>query len=72
LFDHNDIFGKAVIQKEETNVVDCDIISYLNPRLVKISRKLSQKQREAYVELMKEYSNIFALSFEDLKVLIHK
>jgi hypothetical protein len=36
--------------------------------LVKISRKLSQKQKEAYVALMKHYLDIFAWSYEDLKV----
>jgi hypothetical protein len=68
LFDHNDVSRKAVIQTEETDVVDCDISLDANPRLVKISRKLSQKQKEAYVELMKHYSDIFAWSYEDLKV----
>jgi hypothetical protein len=68
LFDHNDVSRKVVIQTEETNVVDCDISSDANLRLVKISRKLSQKQKEAYVELMKHYSDIFAWSYEDLKV----
>jgi hypothetical protein len=67
LFDHNDVSRKVVIQTEETDVVDCDISSDANPRLVKISRKLSQKQKEAYVELMKQYSDIFAWSYEDLK-----
>jgi hypothetical protein len=43
LFDHNDVSRKAVIQTEETDVVDCDISLDANPRLVKISRKLSQK-----------------------------
>jgi hypothetical protein len=48
--------------------VDCDISLDTNPRLVKISRKLSQKQRRAYVELMKQYSDIFSWSYKDLKV----
>jgi ribonuclease HI len=68
LFDHNDVSRKVVIQTEETDVVDCDISPDTNPRLVKISRKLSQKQRRAYVELMKQYSDIFAWSYEYLKV----
>ena len=60
LFDHNDVSRKAIIQTEETDVVDCDISPDTIPRLVKISRKLSQKQRRAYVELMKQYSDIFS------------
>jgi hypothetical protein len=68
LFDHNDVSRKVVIQTEETNVVHCDISYDSNPRLVKISRKLSQKQRDIYVELMKQYSYVFAWSYEDLKL----
>jgi hypothetical protein len=68
LFDHNDVSRKAVIQTEETNVVDYDISLDTNPRLVKISKKLSQKLRRTYVELMKQYSDIFSWSYEDLKV----
>jgi ribonuclease HI len=43
LFDHNDVSIKDVIHTEKTNVVDCNISSYLNPRMVKLSRKLSEK-----------------------------
>ena len=43
LFDHNDVSRKAVIQTEETDVVDYDISSDANPKLVKISWKLPQK-----------------------------
>ena len=68
LFDHNDVSRKDVIQTEETDVVDCGISPKANPRLVKISRKLSKNQKEAYVELMKHYSYIFAWSYEYLKV----
>jgi hypothetical protein len=49
-------------------VEDYDISSDANPRLVKVSKKLSTKQKEAYIELMKQYSDIFAWSYEDLKV----
>jgi hypothetical protein len=68
LFDHNDVSKNVVIQTEETDVEDCDISLDVNPRLVKVSRKLSKKQKEAYIELMKQYSDIFAWSYEDLKV----
>jgi hypothetical protein len=43
LFDHSDVSRKVVIQIEETDVIDCDISSSLNPRMVKLSRKLSEK-----------------------------
>jgi hypothetical protein len=68
LFDHNDVSRKVVIQTEETDVEDCDISSGANPRLVRVSRKLSQKHKGAYFELMKQYLDIFTWSYEDLKV----
>jgi hypothetical protein len=68
LFDHNDVYKKVVIQTEETDVVECDISPDTNPRLVKISIKLSQKQRRAYDELMKQYLDIFSWYYEDFKV----
>jgi hypothetical protein len=43
LFDHNDVSRKVVIQTEETYVEDYDISSDANPKLVKVSRKLSKK-----------------------------
>jgi ribonuclease HI len=68
LFDHNDVSRKYVIQTEEAEVVDCDISPDSNPRMVKLSRKLPEKQRDRYVNLMKQFSDVFSWSYEDLKV----
>jgi ribonuclease HI len=68
LFDHNDVSKKYVIQTEEVEVVDCDISPDSNPRMVKLSRKLPEKQRDRYVNLMKQFSDVFSWSYEDLKV----
>ena len=68
LFDHNDVSRKVFIQTEETDVIDCDINSDSNPRMVKLSRKLPEKQRDRYVNLMKQFSEVFSWSYEDLKV----
>jgi hypothetical protein len=68
LFDHNDFSRKVVIQTEETDVVDCDISSDSNPKMVKISRKIPEKLRDTYVNLMKQYLDVFSWSYEDLKV----
>jgi hypothetical protein len=68
LFDHNDVSKKSVIQTEEAEVVDCDISSNSNPKMVKLSKKLPEKQRNRYVSLMKQFVDVFAWSYEDLKV----
>jgi hypothetical protein len=59
---------RSVIQTEEAEVVDCDISSDSNPRMVKLSKKLPDEQRDMYVSLMKQFVDVFAWSYEDLKV----
>jgi hypothetical protein len=44
---------RFVIQTEEAEVVDCDISYDSNPRMVKLSKKLPDEQRDMYVSLMK-------------------
>jgi ribonuclease HI len=68
LFDHNDVSKKSVVQSQETEVVDCNISSDSNPKIVKLSKALSEKQKGRYVSLLKEFSDVFAWSYEDLKV----
>ena len=53
LFDHNDVSKKSFIQTKEVEVIDCDIGPDSNPRMVKLSIKLLEKQRDGYVNLMK-------------------
>ena len=38
-----------------------------NPRMVKISKALTAEQRNRYIKLLKEYIDVFAWSYEDLK-----
>jgi hypothetical protein len=68
LFDHNHVSKKFVIQTEEGKVVDCDIIYDSNPKMVKLSKKLPGKKRNRYVSLMKQFSDVFSWSYEDIKV----
>jgi hypothetical protein len=53
LFDHNDVSKIYFIQTEEDEVVNCDISSDSNPKMVKLSKKLPEKQRNMYLSLMK-------------------
>ena len=58
---------KPTMQSSEENVMDCNFGIREQPRIVKISKALSVKQRERYIKLLKEYVDIFACSYEDLK-----
>ena len=48
-------------------VEDTNIGTKENPKIVKLSKKLPEKEKEEYVKLMKNYTDVFAWSYEDLK-----
>ena len=55
------------MQSSKENVVECNIGTEEQPRMVKISKYLSAEQRNRYIKLLKEYVDVFAWSYEDLK-----
>ena len=66
-FDNNYVSRKDAIQIQEHEVVECNIGTVANPKIVKISIALLNQQRDMYVILMKKSVDIFAWSYEDLK-----
>ena len=48
-------------------MVDCNIGSAEHPRMVKISKALTTKQRNMYIKLLKEHVDVFAWSYEELR-----
>jgi ribonuclease HI len=67
LFDQNDIPLKSTLQPQPKEVEDCNVGSNENPKLVKLSKYLPTELKKQYVELIKEYKDVFAWSYEDLK-----
>jgi hypothetical protein len=47
--------------------MDCNIGIVENPKIVKLSKALPPEQKDGYVSLMKNFVDIFAWSYEDLK-----
>ena len=47
--------------------MDCNIGSAEQPRMVKISKALTAKQRNRYIKLLKEHIDVFAWSYEELR-----
>ena len=47
--------------------MDCNIGTKEHPGMVNISKALTTKQRNRYIKLLKEYVDVFACSYEDLK-----
>jgi hypothetical protein len=72
LLDSNDVSKKSSIQSQEKDVVKCNIGTVSNPKVVKLSKALSEEKISRYVNLMKELVDIFAWSYEDTKIIQHK
>jgi hypothetical protein len=56
------------ITVNEGDVEDCNIGTPEDPKIIKLSRKLNPEVKERYVKLMKEFPDVFAWSYDDLKV----
>jgi hypothetical protein len=66
-FDFNDVAKKSKIEASGQEVEDCNIGTKEKPRMVKLSKSLPPEQKLKYIELFKEYSDVFAWGYEDLK-----
>ena len=46
---------------------ECNIGIDENPKLIKLSKSLPPTKKLKYIELLKEFQDVFAWSYEDLK-----
>ena len=67
LFDKDNIPLKSTLQPQPEEVEDCDIGTKENSKLVKISKYLPPEMKSKYVELLKQYKDVFAWSYDELK-----
>jgi hypothetical protein len=77
LFENNDVSKKFLIQSQEKDAVDYNIGTDTNSKIIKISKALYEEKRRRYVNLMKEFVDVFVWSYEDLnifdtKIIQHK
>jgi hypothetical protein len=49
-------------------VEECNIGIEHEPRIIKISKSMTIENKERYIKLMKYFFNVFAWSYEDLRV----
>jgi hypothetical protein len=66
LFDSYDVSKEANIKNQEEEVMNCNIGTVENPKIVKLSKEIPLEQKYRYVNLMKNFVDIFAWSYEDL------
>jgi hypothetical protein len=67
LFDCNDVAKKPKIEAHGQGVEECNIRTEEKPRMIKMSKSLPPEQKIKYIELFKEYSDVFTWGYEDLK-----
>jgi ribonuclease HI len=67
LFDRNDVALKGEISEDDADTTQCNIGTENEPKFVKLSRSLTKEQRAEYAELLREFADVFAWTYEDLK-----
>jgi hypothetical protein len=67
LFDQNDIPTKSTLQPQPEEVEDCNIGTKEESRMVKISKFLPPKIKIKYKDLLRQYKDVFAWSYDELK-----
>jgi hypothetical protein len=67
LFDNNDVAIKGQISKDNVDTAECNIGTEREPKLVKLSSSLTREQRDEYAGLLREFVDVFAWTYEDLK-----
>jgi hypothetical protein len=67
LFDRNDVAVKVKGSTDDADATECNIGTERDPKFINLSRSLSWKQRAEYVELLKEFVDVFSWTYEDLR-----
>ena len=67
LFDFNDVARNPKMESTETDVEECNIGSIEEPKMIKLSKTLPPHIKHKYIELFKEFKDVFAWRYEDLK-----
>jgi hypothetical protein len=67
LFDENDVAVKGKVSTNDVNITWCNLGTEKDPKYVKLSSSLSREQRDKYVKLLKEFSDVFAWTYKDLR-----
>jgi hypothetical protein len=67
LFDFNDVAKKPKIEPTGKEVEECNIGTDEKPKMIKLSKSLPPEKKQKYIELFKEFVDVFAWSYEDLK-----
>ena len=65
MFDSNNVPRKPNMEPLKSDI-ECNIGTKENPKLIKLSKSLPRTEKVKYLELLKEFQDVFAWSYEDL------
>ena len=60
LFSKDDTLLKPTLQTTKENVMDYNIGSEVEPKMIRMSKSLSKGEKKKYISLLKEFVDIFA------------
>ena len=66
-FYFNGVTKKPKIESIGVKVEECNIRTEESPKIVKPSKSLPPKEKQKYIKLLMEFSDVFSWSYEDLK-----
>ena len=67
LFDFNDVAKEPRMEPIETNIEEHNIGSPTKPKMIKLSSTLPAHFKQQYIDLFKEFKDVFAWGYKDLK-----
>ena len=68
IFDSNDVTNSPKVVPRDDEVKECNIGTERDPKVIKISKNLTKESKKKYIKLMKEFYDVFAWTYDDLKV----
>ena len=67
MFDANDVPRKPKLQPLNAAIEEHNIGTKENPKMIKLSKNFPPDQKPKYIDLFKEFQDVFSWSYEDLK-----
>jgi hypothetical protein len=67
LFDRNDVAMKGKVSIDDVDINECNLGTENNLKYVKLSSSLSEEKRVEYTKMLKEFVDVFAWTYEDLR-----
>jgi hypothetical protein len=58
---------KGRVTFDDADTTECNIGTPEEPRFVKLSKGLNEEQRIGYTKLLRDFADVFAWTYEDLK-----